>query len=75
MLEKVVVFAPTVATCAKFEQAAPEQRSILKPSSFDALSVQLKFICEAEIVAAENPVGAFGTVGGAGNVIAFAVFV
>ena len=71
---KLVTFGRTVATCEKFVQFAFVQRSILKPSSFPALSVQDKFICDAEMVAADRPDGEFGVAGVEGRVVAFAEF-
>ena len=44
----VVTFAPSAAISEKAVQPLPAQRSILKPSSFPELSVQLRLIWELE---------------------------
>ena len=43
LFRKLVTFAPTVVTCAKFVQLFPVQRSILNPVSLFELSVHDRF--------------------------------
>ena len=64
-----------VAICAKFAQAAPEQRSTLYPATatLSVEAVHAKLICEAEAAVAVRFAGALGgVVSGAAGVVAVA---
>src|ERR1044072_2301642 len=62
-----VLAARFVPTCAKFVQAAPEQRSTRKPVSFVVLSVHARLIFVADTAVAVNPIGARIAGGGGGG--------
>ena len=58
MFWKVVTPAPTEPICVKVEQPGPVQRSMRKPSSLPALSVQARSICVVLTVVAVSALGA-----------------
>ena len=64
-----VVLGATDVSVVKFTHAAPLQRSISKPSSLSALSVQVRSIRVAETVRAASAAGSAGVL-----VLADAVF-